>query len=344
MFQTYHKDGPLFIVVNKENTDEKYQFHFESKQFMDKNDHRINTREFLKQKDNKEILAYFFPSIYSKVSEEQIKSELKRIDILPEEIASKIFKRAIGKINNPLIKSLINNNEEELSKIFFDVNKYYYDNGRIIFYTDSLTNDLEQLQLNIGYYEYEVNNGWDHVYNDMRDRDMDEYETERIESFLESYYLKNADSFKETFGTRDFDEFLKTFYDNYIFNKEFDMKESFWSDIADLSYASYEQGNQSIIDSITKDINIESRGTEYDISVSQVKFIQFLLKKNITSISDSEKLMDVLDDYINYCGHSGDFEFFYNNDIVYPKYGEKNDLTKYTDIYFENLLNNGTTT
>lgn len=40
MFQYYNEDGPLYININKK-TNEKYQFHFESEQFMDSSDAMI---------------------------------------------------------------------------------------------------------------------------------------------------------------------------------------------------------------------------------------------------------------------------------------------------------------
>lgn len=339
MYQRYHGQGPLFIMVNKEMTDEKYQFHFESNQYMDKNDHRVNTKEFLNQKDNREILYYFFPSFFREASSDELKIEMKRIDILPEELAVKVFNKAIDNVNNDLVNALMSNDEEKLSMVT-SLDNIRVQEGRVYFDVGTLSDDLDQLQTNISYYEYESNNGWQFVYDDMRDRGMDEYETERLQGFLGYYYTKNMDSFKEIYGTKDYDEFLKTFYDNYIQNDEIDIKEVFWSDIADLSYASYEEGNESIVDEIKKDIDIDGRGRQgYEISVNQVKFLKFLLKKGINQIPDEETLLNTLDDFIDFCGHGGDFDRYYDYNLKYPVYGEKNDLTQKTDEYFEGILN-----
>ena len=40
-FKSYIKDGPLFIFIDNTNPKNKYQVHFESEQFMDKNDNPI---------------------------------------------------------------------------------------------------------------------------------------------------------------------------------------------------------------------------------------------------------------------------------------------------------------
>ena len=44
MFDYYHKQGPLYININKQ-TGEKYQFHFESDSFMDAEDKKISLRK-----------------------------------------------------------------------------------------------------------------------------------------------------------------------------------------------------------------------------------------------------------------------------------------------------------
>lgn len=47
MFDTYAKKGELYIIIPTKpaHTGEKYQFHFETKQFMDEKDHRANLSE-----------------------------------------------------------------------------------------------------------------------------------------------------------------------------------------------------------------------------------------------------------------------------------------------------------
>jgi hypothetical protein len=45
-FASYSKNGPLYIVLQKK-TNKRWQFHFESMQFMDENDESINIHDFL---------------------------------------------------------------------------------------------------------------------------------------------------------------------------------------------------------------------------------------------------------------------------------------------------------
>jgi hypothetical protein len=47
MFDRYNKQGEMYIILPKKpaHTGEKYQFHFQTKQFMDEKDHRANLTE-----------------------------------------------------------------------------------------------------------------------------------------------------------------------------------------------------------------------------------------------------------------------------------------------------------
>lgn len=56
-FNFYNSEGPLYIIINKSNPSEKYQFHFESYQFMNSEDKDIDLKQFLKE--NPEIKKFF---------------------------------------------------------------------------------------------------------------------------------------------------------------------------------------------------------------------------------------------------------------------------------------------
>lgn len=337
-FRNYSSKGPLFIMVNKNDFDDKYQFHFETNQFMDKNDRRINTSSFFSDKNKSEVLYYFFPSLVRNVDEKQLRLELNKIDILPEELGLTIFEKSIKEINNPLTRAILDKDVDTVSELMQGAMGVDIDDARIEIIIRDLQSDVQQLEQNIGWYEYESSNGWEFIYDDMRDRGMDEYEMEKLQEFLKPYYEQNADEFKNAFSVKNFDEFLKLFFDNYM--SEEDIKDAFWSDIADLSHESYESLNDVQVKTIEKDIQFFTNRSDHTISLSTVKFLQFILKKNISEIPDEDFLNEVLDDYVNYCGHGGEFERIYDYNLQYPKYGDNNYLTRQTDKHFDNILEN----
>ena len=56
-YDHYSKQGPLYIITNKKDPSDKYQFHFESNQFMDKEDRSVSLSPFLN--DRPELKEFF---------------------------------------------------------------------------------------------------------------------------------------------------------------------------------------------------------------------------------------------------------------------------------------------
>jgi hypothetical protein len=323
-------------MIDKQNHDNKYQFHFESGQYMDRDDKKINVSEFIIRRENKEIFDYFFPSFSREVSSDEIKNEINKLDILPNDLGLELFEKTIGVVDNKLVNAILSDDEDTVSELMNGVD-IIIRNGRIGISIDELGSDLRQLDQNIGYYEYESEHGWEFVYNDMRDKGMDdEYDQQRLQEFLRPFYEENSQTFLREFSINNFEGFLNNFFDS--FKDDDNITDAFWSDIADLSYESYELGNEEEVNIIKKDINIESEYRGYNISLNLVKFIQYILKKDYEEIPDEDLLNEILDDFVSYCKHDGEFESFYDYNITYPKYGESNQITKETDKFFDYIL------
>jgi len=62
-FEHYSKDGPLYIITNKKDYTDKYQFHFESNQFMDKEDRNVSLSPFLNERPD---LKIFFKEMFKR--------------------------------------------------------------------------------------------------------------------------------------------------------------------------------------------------------------------------------------------------------------------------------------
>jgi hypothetical protein len=323
-------------MIEKENHDNKYQFHFESGQYMDRDDKRINVSEFIIRRENKEIFNYFFPSFTREVSGDEIKNEINKLDILPNDLGLQLFEKTIGIVDNRLVNAILSDDEDTVSELMNGVD-IIIRNGRIGISIDELGSGLRELHQNIDYYEYESEHGWEFVYEDMSSKDMDdEYDQGKLKEFLKPFYEENEGTFLEEFSIKNFEGFLDNFFD--AFKDDNNITDAFWSDIADLSYESYEEANEEEVNRIKKDINIESEYRGYNISLNLVKFIQYILKKDYEEIPDEDLLNEILDDFVSYCKHDGEFERIYDYNITHPKYGESNQLTKQTDDFFDYIL------
>jgi hypothetical protein len=95
-FDYYAKQGPLFIIIPAKRTDdnEKYQFHFETKQFMDFQDHQIGDEGIDK-------LTQRFPNLTNALLPQAIKFNI--LPLMPKE-----FKDAIRSHSRPASEELKN--------------------------------------------------------------------------------------------------------------------------------------------------------------------------------------------------------------------------------------------
>ena len=338
-FQSHNIKGPLFIMINKTNPLDKYQFHFETNQYMDKDDRRINLPAFWYGKD--EIKHYFFPSLVRETSEQEVKSEIARISILPDEDGMEVIKKSIGTINNPLVVAILNLDNDALEDLINDDTR----NGSVDVYRGRLVIQVDDINIgeatgvndSINQYRSEAGNGWEWVHNDLENKyyEQEEYSSD-IEGIFTNYYNENKDEIASELGILNIEEFTRDYFPDYVSNEE--LKDYFVDDITDLSYRSYEEENDREADDIEKYLSFGSGDDEFSFSV--VHLVRFLIKKEIKYIGDDEwPLQDVLDSYISQYNITTEIdEPVYNFEITYPKYGDNNYITRETKKYFEKII------
>jgi hypothetical protein len=85
-YDHYSKQGPLYIMLNKKDPSDKYQFHFESNQYMDKDDRQVNLPTFLNERPE---LKEFFKEMFKRFLDKDQKQG-KRVQVrYPSDSVSK---------------------------------------------------------------------------------------------------------------------------------------------------------------------------------------------------------------------------------------------------------------
>lgn len=339
-FQYYSGSGPLYIMISKNDPNHKFQFHFETNQYMDVNDRQINTKTFLKDEDNIEIFNFFFPSFFGDATPAQREIEFKRIDLLPEEYQTKLLEVYVKDTENNLVLAITQKNEELLSQLISSdqlENEPEIENNKLVFYVDDLDDDVQQHYDTVSYYESESSNGWEWVNNDLHDRGMDEYMEDYLLEYFKGYYESNKNILLQELGITNFELFEKEYFENYKENK--DIVDAFFTDITDLSYQSYEDNNRVAVEDEKKYLDIDYG---YTIGVSIPHLVKFLLVKKINQIDDDGPwtLNETLNSYINYYRLTTEFEPRYDYEQVFPKYGDRLYTERETDKYFDSLMSN----
>lgn len=78
-YNMYTSKGPLYINLNKNDEDEKYQFHFPTKQFMDRHDSPIQLSDLLNKEGNDGIRSFYISLLKPEI--DKIKKDIEGEDL-----------------------------------------------------------------------------------------------------------------------------------------------------------------------------------------------------------------------------------------------------------------------
>jgi hypothetical protein len=323
-YDRYMKQGPLYIIINKKNNEEKYQFHFESEQFMDSNDRNANTRELLH--NNPEVRNYFFPSFIKKVTEEEIQKEIEQMNLLSQEDAMEIIEKISGNIGkNPLVQAILTKNQEFVNILIDDEHNLkssvFVDENEIKFEMKDLIDELEATDDALNRLKRDKQNSWDQIYNNQQENFV-------LEPIFKSYFEQNSYDAQYELGTPTYQSFYDTYFQMFI--EDDSIQENFLDAITRKSYENYENNVQKEINDIEKYLTINYKTVKINI----IQFIRFLTRNKIEHIKNN--LIVILNQFINESDiQTDDFEYYYNYETEYPNY---KDMESTIDKFFQEII------
>jgi hypothetical protein len=312
-FSSHNGRGPLYVMINRNDPTDKYQFHFETKQFMDKNDRKINTGDFFDEQED--VTEYFFPSLYDS-SIEVSTEETDRMNFLSSSKTTMLVERIIGESNNPITQILINEedddlvegmkryiNDDNLSSLTYDYR------GKVLEFQlgDVSDSTLYQVSETSNAYRYDSDPYADHseyLRNDIRDMGDDNWYEENIGSLLKQYFDEEV----SLPGVNTYEQFRELFQDYW---------EKLIDDYAD-EYAYLNEGTvtsaaDTELNNIEKFISVNDRF----IGIWPAQMALFIEREKITELTDLESFFSA------YCEYHGlDYEYenpMYNVNMEYPK-------------------------
>ena len=339
LFNRYHTQGPLYILISDSDVNDKYQFHFESKQYMDRDDKRMDVTEFLNE--NHDIKNFFFPSLVSDNQPEDIvKQQIARMNALDEDDAGILVNKIISKTaqSNPLIMAFVQKDEDKLRELITDndISDFEIDRENFILsFKSEYGGSLQTTKDTLTYYQAEAQSGYEMLWDRMNNEDGD-YIKSTLEEYLEEYYKQNESEIKSNLGYLNFEQFKSEQYDNFV------ESESLWDDYSSLfvnkNYGFYEDAVQLEVDAIEKYIDFDYRYREDKVIVRIPYFLLFLVKKGYMSIDGTNELMeDVLNEYVSYYDIDNDYEGIWDYQQENVTYDE---MKTFIENYFENIIEN----
>jgi hypothetical protein len=336
-FRTYNPQGPLYIIVNKENEADKYQLHFPSNQLKKPDDNEVSSRaSFFNQK--LEVKEYFFPTIYqSNPNKDDIKRDLPRAKKFLHKSDVDILLGGLIKqygSDNSLITALYHEDSEYLTELIsVDNSDFSFDSGEFIIEVKNLPNKIESYNSAIRNLRYSA----EEAYNNAYENESYSYgkDGELIEGYLVNYYEKNKDSLISDFGNicKTFEIFHGTFSGD-IFNDE-KIKDKYLDEYSSGTGAAQASAYNAKADEYEEILEVDPGYSYNMIKFSIGHLIEFILEKEISLIDNFNSFID---DYLYYHDLPTEdwFDYYPDDGYVYPTQEYMDDVF---DDYFTTSAN-----
>jgi len=311
-FSHHNGRGSLYVMINRENPTDKYQFHFETEQFMDKNDRKIDTGQFFE--NHPEVTEYFYPSLYDDTEVDS--NELDKLKYLGPKQTDKLVERAIGDSDNPLVRLLVSEDGDELieslqTNFINDDNlesiEWNFRENIIEFQLHNVDDsDLSQCSDTSRQYTYDSDAYADHSENlrsDITEMGDDDWYEDHIGSLLKEYYekvvvLPGVDSYEK------YRELMDGYWDDLIGD--------YADEYAYLNEDSVRTASQTELNNIERLIRVN----ETFIGISPAQMALFIQKEGITELTDLDSFFGA---FVSF--HNLDFEYenpMWNMNMEYP--------------------------
>lgn len=324
-FKAYKKDK-LYILIDKNNESNKFQFHFPSNQFMNPGDKQINLTAFLNNEI--EIKRFFYPSLFNENLKPSEK-EIERMEYLNDSDLLQLVKRMVGETTNRLVIAYMTNNKEEIEKLTNDENADLIRNGKILFEINNVIGNLDELNRVYRSFKTQLSYGSHDIDN------LDSYALKEIKiNFFEEYFNKNKNTIYKSRLIKNFETFKNLYLEEFLENDK--IERSINDKYQESASVNYDNSVREAINEIEKYIAFRSYLGAQEIYIKAGYFLQFLHNREIETIEDSN---DVINDFIDYYDIGTDYDSYdldyYNGEI--PSYDDiEHEIEDFFDEIFEN--------
>jgi len=337
-YANYVQTEPLYIIINKQDNSEKYQFHFPTKQYMDRNDSRIDSGEFLDK--NPGIRNFFFPSLVSnKIDERFRQQQIDRMDALSSEDSIILMRKllSINKKSNPLALALLSNDFNKINSLITDEDDLTdiveIKDSMISFYVDSTAyryTKVAQAEDTLSEYRYAKSNSRDNVRSDTEGWDF----TDNLVELLKEYYKRNAYTLK-SYNYINYNIFEKDFKEAFVTNSK--IRDEYIDRYVDINDDNYDDAADEEINSIEKYIEFgNTYHSKMEVKVPIGHFIMYIMKNEIKFIKNN--IISVLEDYVDEHGLDNDYQGIYEWHSDPVKYEDmESDIDEYFDEIFDDM-------
>lgn len=335
-FISHSTQGPLYIIVNKENENDKYQLHFPSNQLKNPADNEVGNRpNFFNER--LEVKKLFFPSLYiSNPDLDDVKSELAKGKKFLDQSDLTIYRDVVYKEyggTNPFVAALNNEDEDELAAFLTDESaNYSISRGNLEIEVISLPSSAE------GYDDgLRTLQSWENdSYNSVSESEYDSYRSsaeEVLSGYLSTYYESNQTKLIDLFGfyCRSYENFMEFVENSGLYENE-KIRDEYLEKFTEGTGASLESALRLKIKEYEDILDIESNwGGGKILKIPIEKIIEFISEKEIYSIDSLETFIS---DYIEY------YDLPDSDYVEYPEYDYEYPSQETMDNAFDDYFDN----
>jgi hypothetical protein len=314
-FSSHNQSGPLYIIVNKDNENDKYQLHFSSDQLKNPSDSEIGNRpKFFN--DRLEVKMALFPNVSKTgLSKEEIKDEISKAkkflsDADRENLMNQLYD-AYADVDNQLVKALIKDDEETLQNMVDGVN---ISSGVLTFTVKGLPQSVDNYNDYIRNMEMSKENAWNDIYENEEYNFNGDGE-DILTSYLDAYYDKNKTILIDQFGK--FASTLEIFSNTFLSDMINDgtIKEKYCEGYAEGTSSALENAIQAELDHWKKYLEVDAGWSDNDIRVPVENLIEFVAEREIKTI---ENVDSFLEDYVDFFSIPTDYYELPEHDWISP--------------------------
>ena len=333
-YQYYRDMGPFYIIINKENLNDKYQLHFESDQLMSPSNKQVPKRpEFFDQR--LDVKKYFFPSLFDDNEDiNKLKYQVKYArKFLSEEDVTKLVTVLKGHYGtDETLAGAISSGEADIVKTFItDENIKYFEFKRnsLLIGIRNFTVPMTDYREMITEYRGQSNNAYDNVY-ESESYSYSSSPEDILGHYLESYHDRRIGFLIDNFGNsvKTYDGFFSTFF--YEISENDRIRDNYLSEFATLTSPSLEKKIDDEIERMRQHLDFNEGWTTKELDFPIEKLLEFINARDIMFIND-------LDDFIiDYCGYY-DLPTDYSQ-IEYFEYDYDSPTQEFMDGLFDDFF------
>lgn len=341
-FSSHNSSGPLFIMINKNDENDKYQLHFESDQLKNSADNELRNRgEFFDERP--ELKNALFPFINKNgLSKDEAANALSRsrkfLSSKDTEKVLKLFISAMGVVGG-LPELILKQDVDGIRTLITDehIESININDSELEIEMRDIGTNIESFDRGMSSLYSQESSAYDYIYDGeyyewSHDEDRRE---EIIDGYLSQYYNEKESELKNKLGysATSYEVFSETFMHDFVEGNNNKFGEVYVEKVCSITASNLENAYREEINTNKKYLKVDSVWSDHTIKIPIEFLVSYITEKEINVI---ENLDDFIGDYCDYYSLVNE-EWYETPDYDYG-YPSNEQMFEVFDDFFEKYV------